>query len=187
MSQDREILEAKAFSAESNLLDQLKIGAVKKVTEAEVLKPFEQHISKFKGEQVDQWDGWRTTLPQRVADVQNLHKEARDKRSAYLTFSYVMIIISAVVPPIVAYLTTIDYLKPVASVIDVIPPAVVVVSQKLLSDWTDKSTAASTTILPYNQLLADIIVDITVGAYKTKEKDHKDKATKLDDIVAQRL
>jgi len=186
--QETNDLRQRIASNEIQNLNQFIPGVeISEITEQDVLRPFEQDIAQFNTTQKNQWDRWKGSLPAKIAKVHNLHKEAKRKQSIWKNLSYVLIVVSAIVPPIVAYLTTIEWLSPVATVIDVIPPAVVVVCNKLLSDWTDKLTATAKTRFPYNRLLSDIIVDIREGKYQTNEQAHRQKEGKLDQIVEKYL
>lgn len=187
MEETNDLQEKIATNEIENLSQFIPSAEISKITEQDVLRPFEEDIAQFNTTQKNQWGRWKNDLPARIANVHNLHKEAKEKQSLWKNLSYVLIVVSAVVPPIVAYLTTIAWLSPVAAVIDVIPPAVVVATQKLLSDWTEKRTATATTRFPYNRLLSDLIGDIKEGKYQTNENAHRQKSDKLDQIVGKYL
>lgn len=154
-----------------------------KVSEEDVLRPYRDLIDKFNDAQKAEWARWSGRLPRRIAKVENEHIGSVGRVDFWQNLTYVCVILSAGVPIVIAVLIEILAWSHMASLLDAVFPAIVIVIQTKLSAWSERKHAYASVYSPYLRLLADIVVDIHKGDYASNEETYGAKWEELDGIL----
>ena len=137
-------------------------------------------VKKFAKKQQAQFLYWADVKPE-IGNMRQEYRKVRKYYEQWNTRNDVCIILAVIVPIVVTILTTQYNLTTLANLIDTVFPACVGVIRKKIENTEEKRHGYLSLIPQYQELLSEVVVDISEETYTVdKEKHYKIRCSELD-------
>ena len=153
------------------------------ISEEDVLEPYNNYLNNFNDVQQKYWQVWSYLLPNKIVTIRNGISLSNKNIKFWRNYSYISIILSAIIPIIVDIFKEILNWSNFAVLLDAVFPALVVIIQKKIESWSKTKTVYASVATSYDRLLWDMIIDIDRNEYSDNIDIHKEKWEKLDQIL----